>query len=517
MFIRKDKTGSSELSAVQLLPFTAMLQKGASSGTFFSRQAVLLEQQVDFCLHLVCKALDLTSAALLIADDELAGCQVYACCSKEAVRNGPFSATQGILGCLTMQDRVTLVPYRKTSPVIPYYARSAFSGVFWAARFSSGEGGGNLILCLHGRAATWTESDLVVAEKLAVQLEQTFTLHIEKLGLQLERDLLQQAFNGLRNLNTALDLDAVYAAVIRVLEANRQFAFCAVAAIENDALFFKGWSGQLTVPQLPGGIPVADSLFAQVVKYRRSFPRDCRLSAEQIPLPLRSLFKGCHSLLVLPCLQQDQDVRHLLVIASRFAEQSLAGCQDLLSLIAEQVAIKLDLARSHDKIRQMALQDSLTGIANLRAFENAFATMHERAKRRNGPLGLVVCDIDHFKKVNDTFGHPCGDLVIRTVADVLAREIRAVDLVARTGGEEFRILLEDADGASTAEVAERIRSRIAALRIPWQGQVLGVTISMGTATFQHDDMPRQDLIGYADQALYRAKRGGRDRVCHWKG
>ncbi len=143
----------------------------------------------------------------------------------------------------------------------------------------------------------------------------------------------------------------------------------------------------------------------------------------------------------------------------------------MIEMIAAQVAVKLDLARAHDQINEMTLKDSLTGIANRRAFDRALAAMSERALRRHSPYSLILCDIDYFKRINDTCGHPFG---IRSSARLPPNltGCRSGDLAARIGGEEFAVLVEGADGPGAFEVAERLRADVENLTLKSQGRGL---------------------------------------------
>nr|WP_224747068.1 GGDEF domain-containing protein [Pelovirga terrestris] len=184
-------------------------------------------------------------------------------------------------------------------------------------------------------------------------------------------------------------------------------------------------------------------------------------------------------------------------------------------MISAQVAIKVELAGSHEQINQLTVTDGLTGIANRRAFERALEVMHQRALRRESAFSLIICDIDLFKKINDTCGHPFGDQVIRQVAAEMKAVVRSGDLAARIGGEEFAVLLEDTDSKGAAEVAERLRDRVEKKQLRHQGVLWPVTISIGVAAFPGDTGDTEKLINYADQALYRAKESGRNRTVVW--
>jgi diguanylate cyclase (GGDEF)-like protein len=170
--------------------------------------------------------------------------------------------------------------------------------------------------------------------------------------------------------------------------------------------------------------------------------------------------------------------------------------------------------RSAEALAQLSLTDPLTGLANRRAFENRLADFWQHPERRSEPRALLAIDIDHFKRYNDCFGHPAGDTCLRQVASALRDHVREHDLVARTGGEEFVVLMARASSTEVQAAAERLRRAIEDLALPHDG-LDGrhrVTISIGLALAPDaDHAPAHALLEAADRALYRAKGEGRNR------
>ena len=169
--------------------------------------------------------------------------------------------------------------------------------------------------------------------------------------------------------------------------------------------------------------------------------------------------------------------------------------------------------RMLDEIYRLARTDSLTGLWNRGYFMEMACRELARGRREAAPLSLIMIDVDHFKKVNDTHGHEAGDEALRCLAEVLALSVRDGDLLARLGGEEFVALLPNARLADACNVAERIRQGIAARELDCRsGACFGLTVSVGVATHRDRETPLEELLRCADEALYAAKRGGRDRV-----
>lgn len=179
---------------------------------------------------------------------------------------------------------------------------------------------------------------------------------------------------------------------------------------------------------------------------------------------------------------------------------------------ADKLALELKLA--NERLRDLAYRDSLTGLFNHRYFTEILTSEVERASRYKNPLSLVFIDIDFFKKVNDTFGHPAGDHVLREVAGTFIKLLRNCDIVARYGGEEFAIILPETKGSSAKVLAQRVRRGIEQLDIRFEKNRIPITISCGIASCDYitESLDHEGFVKLSDQALYKAKENGRNRV-----
>lgn len=171
-----------------------------------------------------------------------------------------------------------------------------------------------------------------------------------------------------------------------------------------------------------------------------------------------------------------------------------------------------ELALARDEAERLARTDGLTGVSNRRNFEEVAGRAFLRARRYGHALSLITFDIDLFKQINDTHGHAGGDAVLKVVANEVAEGLRAVDLVARIGGEEFAVLLPDITGAQAAVTAERLRERIAEQELVLKGSTVRFTASFGVAQLEDGDSDFEALLQRSDQMMYRSKRAGRNRV-----
>lgn len=184
-----------------------------------------------------------------------------------------------------------------------------------------------------------------------------------------------------------------------------------------------------------------------------------------------------------------------------------------LTAVAESLALAIANIRLRETLRQQALRDKLTGLYNRRFIDESIELELHRAKREDKPLSVIMLDVDHFKRYNDTFGHDAGDTVLAELGRLLAAKTRASDVPCRYGGEEFLIIMSGANTAEAAGRAETLRRAVEELSVVQDGKPLGsVTISCGVATYpMHGDIS-EDLLRTADTALYTAKHEGRNRV-----
>jgi len=225
-----------------------------------------------------------------------------------------------------------------------------------------------------------------------------------------------------------------------------------------------------------------------------------------------------NSIALLPMVRHGRLIGSLN-IGSYNAERFVKGVRtDFLEHLAAVVAICIENATNLERLKRQGLTDTLTAINNRRFFDQRLKEELERAVREDIQLTCFLLDVDHFKKVNDSYGHQVGDHVLREVAALIRAQLRGSDVLSRYGGEEFAALLSRSGTTEAGEVAERIRHNVAdhAFHAP-DGQPFQVTISIGVATynpakFGSDKLEGAVLVGHADRALYEAKSGGRDKV-----
>jgi diguanylate cyclase (GGDEF)-like protein len=188
----------------------------------------------------------------------------------------------------------------------------------------------------------------------------------------------------------------------------------------------------------------------------------------------------------------------------------------LAHVLVEQVGLALGNLKLRESLRHQSICDPLTGLSNRRFMEESLEREFSRAKRSGGSLAMLMMDLDHFKRFNDTFGHQAGDTILRALGDLLRGSTRGQDIACRYGGEEFALVLTDTNSEGALKRAEILRQQVKQMSVEYAGQLLGtVSVSIGVALYPEHGNTSPEVLRAADQALYRAKHEGRDRVSMW--
>jgi len=378
--------------------------------------------------------------------------------------------------------------------------------VLWFPLVTKGNFYGLLMLSegLGGREATDTEQELLGV--IARQISSSLYNHALKFQLQLKVLELQRLQEISRLLHMSLNRETIVGALVEnavsLLDARRGLLVRfdpLTEAYELEASF--GFPFPLTSERFGREQPWLDPLVTSEEVGRWDDPLG-------LPAALDSF-----SCLAVPVRVHDQAVGVLAVLDHEdgmgigpFSD----GHVELLTSLAAQAAASIENAR----LFELATVDGLTKLYIRRFFEQRFADETRRALRYGSPLSLLMIDIDHFKRFNDTYGHATGDEVLRLVAGVIRKTVREdVDIPARYGGEEMLVLSPETDAEGAMRLAERIRHAIETTELPGpEGQTLQVTVSVGVATLPDHAATDEALLEFADQALYRSKRAGRNRV-----
>ena len=525
---QKVRQDQEELRDFRLMgPVTARNERDRGEQDDLLGRASLQEihDHVYFELRLMRESLQVTSAVLLWMDTAGQRLKVVEAASDSPAINGRFlesglhfSSLKGTIGNVVRNQLImNIAPFPFAANALAYYSGNQLVGSFLGLPiFDQGRMIG-VLCCDRSEPTPFTEAQVTLAQKGAEQMLRTVAT--ERVFSQMAKSKFEQEklYQALAFMNRALDLQSVVDAAFSAVGSICPLEEIAIIHWEDSEKKAKilGAQGELFAPHVGALLSAHRSLLTLAMENRHFLPVNGELrDARQVVVHDSISFADMNSVLVQPLIEGDRAIGGL-VFASRERGVFTAQRRDMLGALANQVAIGLQKALMYQRLEELATTDGLTGLTNHRTFQERFSQMLARAERSGAPLSMLITDIDKFKRINDTYGHPIGDVVIKRVSAILKKQARTIDLVARYGGEEFGIVLEstDVEGARTA--AERIRAEVEAQVYDSPQGPFKATLSIGFATFPADGTHKQMLIDKADKALYFAKEHGRNQVVYF--
>jgi diguanylate cyclase (GGDEF)-like protein len=480
-----------------------------------------IHQSVHYALDLLRRSFDLHTAVLLWLNDAGTHLRISELSTgSDAVHDAPFPAGDGVLGAvLAKRERVSLHGL-KPSYKVPYYEGACPVRALSAIPVLDGETLRGLLAVdrLEDRPFTPHEEEaLAQAARFCLRAIQN-----ERVFLQLERAKVEQGklYRAAQALGAALSEKDVVEAAVKAAREIASFDLAAVTVFDEGARAHEVVAARSADGEIDDlvGMRFAHNagLVSMVVQNRCPLPYRGEYEAtRQVVLTKRLPWPSHPSLLVLPLLMHERALG-TLILGARRRHAFGDSVRPTLEVLASHLAVSLSNARMVHKLETMATTDGLTGLLNKRAMHEAAAQKIAAAARFKRRLAVLIADIDFFKKVNDTWGHDVGDQVIRGLGDILKRQKRATDVVARFGGEEFVVLCEQTDEKGAMLLAERIREELGKTSFHTPNGVVTVTCSLGVATFPEAGSDWESLFKAADEALYVSKRSGRNRSTLWR-
>ena len=460
-----------------------------------------------------------TAALFLLGTDE--ALRLRECVShSERLFRGPLHAGEGALGAVLASGRA--VRLAGDPAALAYYEGTAAVSAFLGVPVASQDGGTALGVLAIDRDAPFGDSEERIALHLGAQIARSIEAERLLAAVRREKDEKARFFRALEELNrTSSVAQAAQAAVEQARLLCPALELCALSLVEDlgdepsrtrarhriEAALGEG-------ADVLAGLTFADNpgLVANVVRLGAPLPARAPGEMERIVLfDAATVIKGLRSLKVFPLRTGDRAVG-ALVCASRSRNALPDAALRELQLLADQAAGALVRARLHDRAEKLATLDGLTGLLNRRSMNTQLEARLRESRRYGRKISFILVDVDHFKRVNDTHGHPAGDAVLKGIAAVLKAQARETDLAARYGGEELALVLPETDAKGALAIAERLRKAIESSGHATEKGVLKVTASLGVSTAFDDADSVEGLIESADAALYRAKQGGRNRV-----
>jgi diguanylate cyclase (GGDEF)-like protein len=393
----------------------------------------------------------------------------------------------------------------------PGYIKNGKITSIIAVPILEGSAGAGVLAVDSARFQAFSEMEKNTAKKFGEHIARV--LERERVYMRIKRDTfgLKMLTEGSSSLVSSLNIDVI---VKNLVGAAEKIAPCRVFFFlsEGDTFSFVEHGGTVapegTLFQFKGTV-----VDMAVENRQPMYLSD--VSTYKIPvMPFKT--ENVRSVFTMPMFYED---RLLGLLAMLSGEKGFLDTFqiDMLKVISNQAATSIANATLHAEIEKMATTDGLTGLFNHRLFQDKLSEEFRRMNRFSDPVSLLLTDIDYFKKVNDTYGHPVGDVVLKDVSKTIRETIRNIDVAARYGGEEFAVILPGAGGEGAKIIAERLRKAVLAKTFYADGKSFAVTMSVGVATSPADAANKEELIEKADQALYHAKHNGRNRSVLWSG
>ena len=479
-----------------------------------------IQKAVHYALELLRRTLDGHTAVLLWLNDSGTHLRISELSTvSDDVNDAPFAVGDGVLGAVVARKERVALGNLKPSYKVPYYAGANPARVLLALPIVEDQTLRGILAVDRSQNVAFTEQD----EELAAQAARYCLRAIqnERVFVQLERAKVEQGklYRAAQSLGAALSEKDVLEAGVRAAREIASFDLAAVtlfdeATKQHEVVAATSQGGE--IDDLVGARFAHNAgLVAMVVQNRFPLPYKGEYDpSRQVVLTRNYPWPKLPSLLVLPLVLHDRPLG-TLILGARRRHAFGDAVRPTLEVLASHLAVSLSNARMVHKLETMATTDGLTGLLNKRAMlENAQQKV-AAAARFGRKLSVLVTDIDFFKKVNDTHGHDVGDVVIKGLGEILKRQKRTTDMVARFGGEEFVLLCEQTDEKGAMLLAERIREELGKTVFHTPDGPLSVTCSIGVATFPEAGKEWEHLFKAADEALYVSKRSGRDRCTAW--
>jgi diguanylate cyclase (GGDEF)-like protein len=475
-----------------------------------------IHEAIFYTIELLKKSLELHTCILLWLDESGERLKIKELVTdSDCISEVPLPADAGALGTVVKQRILVNLRDPKRSH-LPYYAGPEEVASFLGVPILE-DGHLRGVLCADRFHRPFTEKDEELLRGAAQQMLRS--IQSERVFAAVERAKYEHErfFGALARLNRALGVNAVSHTTFEAAREICEFDFAAITLFDPATKRHTVIAQNGDAPRGLDGLSFADNagIAAMVVKNRHFLPAQGELrDRDALVYTKKVRLSNMESLLVLPLICADAAIGSFAVAARR-PRAFTKDKREMLTVIANHVAVSLANAQMYGRMELMATTDGLTGLVNHRTFQERFADMLARAERTSGRHALLLTDIDHFKKVNDTYGHPTGDVVLRGVAEVVRDCVRKVDLAARYGGEEFAIVLEGTDREGARQLAERIRSEVQQQVFQSNKGPFSCTLSLGIAVYPDDGKDKKTLIDHADQSLYHAKHNGRNRAVSW--
>ena len=488
---------------------------------------LVIQKSLSNQLQLLRTILKARTAAFLAFDNQDKNARILASSSESGnLRDGLIKIGEGLIGAVgsTMKPVTIFSPSGDANPC--WYSEKIKTAAAIAVpvfeEFNNHAHLRGILAADRMEGAAFSTEETATVQTFSSEVMRTIAVEQIVLDMDKEKNQKEKFYEASRHLAEALTMTEVLNAAINAACTVSDYSFVAVTTVENldppIQKLARIHSANSDHEKLEGTILDDDAcLAALVIKMGVPLPeKEYQGMERQRVFPPAIKLNGVESIKVLPLIIKKQAIGTITVGLSykhHFDHEEM----NMLSTVASMAAISIENGKLYEKMEQLATTDGLTGLYNHRVFQERLDEAIARAQRSKYKISLLILDIDHFKKINDSYGHPVGDQVLKSLAKSIKKDARVIDSVARYGGEEFTLILEDTDSKGSMIKAGRVLKSSAELSFKHQKTPFSITISIGSATFPDDAADKKELIKRADEALYHSKKNGRNQAWAWSG
>lgn len=462
------------------------------------------QKELNEILNLSKKTINADSTTFFI----LEGDNLIPKASTEESHSEPISTGKGYLLSVIKEKKAFIQPKLKGSPFeTGYSSAKEIKSSLCVPVFDSNVPMGILAM-VSKREDAFGEREKDVAVSLASQITQI----LERNRYYTEIERFAMGFKSLHEASKTLS------ASLKVEDIADKFVDLVSGMVSASAVgFFFADKGKLRVIAKRGFEPEKENFYPKgtffdlIIKNKYSI-HVSHVNKKDSIYPFKADTK---TFLGIPIIYE-KDVIGIFAVTSKEPDAISSFQGHLLNIVADQAAMSITNAQLHREVERLAITDGLTDLYNHKHFQERLTKEFQRIERIPHSLSLMIIDIDHFKRINDAYGHPTGDTVLVKLAAILRKILRGIDVLARYGGEEFAAVLINTETSGAKKMAERLRSHVMNNPFYVDEKKLTITLSVGIATYPYDAATKEELISKADQALYYAKKNGRNQVCTWK-
>ena len=337
------------------------------------------------------------------------------------------------------------------------------------------------------------------------------TLNLRTAELEKSQAQLEMIYENTRNLAAILDSDGVVKEVMRIMGNTLQFTHYAVVFKDKPGHFY--YRARSLDGQDNFHLKAIDDNRTELIRRVTGMDEAIHVKDIRDREDYQPLHDRTRAVMMVP-MSSHGHTHGLLIAESARTNQFRDKDVKLLTIVARSASLALENAELHRRTEELTIIDELTGTFNYRYFVQKLEEEKKRALRYDLPLSLIMVDIDWFKKINDSYGHEIGNIVLKELSNVIKRCIRDVDIFARYGGEEFVVILPQTPQVEASRIGERIREQVEHTIMETEASgKLKITVSVGVTSFPENGKSHEEIVSVADQALYRAKGSGKNLVC----